>query len=479
MALPDYSNEALSERIQAGRVHRSVYTDPVIFELEMERIFGKAWLYIGHESQVARPGDYFVTEMAGQSVILVRHRDERIHVLFNRCAHRGAIVVATPSGNARSFVCAYHSWSYATDGSLQRIPVRVVANAVANTVADAVANAATEKLASAVTDATPDMTASEVATQGPCEHRGYDCGLPKVPRVQIYKGFVFASLSPEGADLETSLGGLLRRIDDMVELAPEGELEVAGGGFQLVQASNWKLYLENMHDGQHPLSVHRSSVEASRNASRQLGDLPGSAFALKLLMGNAQTLAQMEKLAVVTLPGGHSYMAGFRDPQGDDAVFKEYAERLAEAKGKPEAQRILATNCHNAVFYPNASAMPSFLQMRVIFPVSVDRTRVESWSFRLKGAPAALHERTIAYANTVNSPSSLIRPDDVELYARVQRGVRSQGAEWICVDQDLDRDADPASSATDPEGQVSTAISDASIRNQYRAWLQYMTRSAA
>ena len=113
----------LSSLIEPGRVHRDVYTDPEIFELEMERIFGRAWLYVGHASQVSAPGDFITTELGRQPVIMVRHRDGTIHVLLNRCTHRGAKVINERKGNAPRLTCCYHGWSFDTDGRLAGVPV--------------------------------------------------------------------------------------------------------------------------------------------------------------------------------------------------------------------------------------------------------------------------------------------------------------------------------------------------------------------
>src|SRR5438552_17466308 len=106
----------LSKLIQPDRVHRSVYADPAIFELEMERIFGRAWLILGHDSQIAAPGDYFTTRMGREPVIVARQGDGSVRVLINRCMHRGAIVCAEGRGCATSSVFPYPGWSCATSG---------------------------------------------------------------------------------------------------------------------------------------------------------------------------------------------------------------------------------------------------------------------------------------------------------------------------------------------------------------------------
>src|SRR5207302_11040542 len=116
------ANEQLAMLVQPDRVHRALYTDPAIFELELERIFGRAWLVLGHESQVRAPGDYYTTRMGREPVIVVRHDDGCVKVLINRCAHRGSMVCAEGRGNAERFVCPYHGWSYDRAGNLKAAP---------------------------------------------------------------------------------------------------------------------------------------------------------------------------------------------------------------------------------------------------------------------------------------------------------------------------------------------------------------------
>lgn len=111
--------------VQPDRVHKRVYTDPAIFELEMDRVFGQAWLYVGHESQVPNVGDYFTTRLGREPVVMVRHTDGAVNVLYNRCPHKGAKIVPDGSGSAGKFLrCLYHGWTFKCDGSLLSVPLR-------------------------------------------------------------------------------------------------------------------------------------------------------------------------------------------------------------------------------------------------------------------------------------------------------------------------------------------------------------------
>ncbi|HWV91013.1 MAG TPA: Rieske 2Fe-2S domain-containing protein, partial [Burkholderiales bacterium] len=115
--------EAYSELVGRGRVHRRFYTDPAVFEEERARIFRRVWLWLGHESQLKRPGDFFTVRLAGERIIVARHTDGALHAFHNRCTHRGAEVCPASAGNARNFVCPYHAWTYRTDGALASVPL--------------------------------------------------------------------------------------------------------------------------------------------------------------------------------------------------------------------------------------------------------------------------------------------------------------------------------------------------------------------
>eukprot|EP01035_Chromulina_nebulosa_P002647 gene2647-3603_t len=91
--------DAVHALVRETEVHRDVYIDPEIFQLEMEHLFANTWVYVGHDSQVPNPGDYFGTTIGTQPVLLVRHSDKTVHVLHNRCPHKGVRITTESCGN--------------------------------------------------------------------------------------------------------------------------------------------------------------------------------------------------------------------------------------------------------------------------------------------------------------------------------------------------------------------------------------------
>ena len=431
------ANEQLGMLVQPDRVHRSVYADPGIFNLEMERIFGRAWLVLGHESQVKKPGDYFTTRMGREPVIVVRESEEKIQVLINRCAHRGSMVCAEGRGNTERFVCPYHGWSYDRAGVLQAVPFA----------------------------------------------SGYEkgklpSGLKAVPRVRSYREFIFASLAAQGEDLESFLGPARASFDDFVDRAPGGELEVAGGVFKHAYNGNWKLMLENHLDGAHPAWVHASSVAVARNAP-ELGK-PGEEhyydIAVRQMRQNGAPESVWEATGIWTTPRGHGYMGDYHDDSRlvaglGNPAFEEYRSILAKEHGPEKADRILRVTLWNTILYPNASFMSQFRQLRIIHPLAVDRSVVYTYSFRMPKAPPRMFRDTVAFSNVVNGTASWVLTDDLEVYERIQKGFSSGAVEWAYIGRGHGRDVADAGAAT----RGATGTSEVFIRGQVRAWLDYMT----
>src|SRR5882672_8061848 len=306
-----YDGAAIRELVKPDRIHRDLYIDPELFELEMARIFGRAWIYVGHDSQVAKPGDYIATTLGRQPVVMSRHGDGTVHVLYNRCGHRGAKVVGNREGNVRHFRCCYHGWTYRTDGSLLAVPLK----------------------------------------RG-YEGTAFDAGDPRhsmmhVPRVEAYRGFVFASLAADGPDLASYLGDARSSIDDMVDRAPAGELEVVGGCFRVLFRANWKIFLENLNDTMHPMVVHESSVKA------------GEIWANEHLPDGAPDPLQAHE-------NGHSFMGGIFPPRRTDPVYRQYIAAMEEAYGAARTEEILSVDRHNTIFYPNTAIQSGYQQVRII-----------------------------------------------------------------------------------------------------------------
>lgn len=423
--------------IEPDRVHRTVYVDPGLFEKEMAQLWGRAWIYVGHESQVPAPGDYFATEIAREPVIMVRHEDGDIRLLHNRCAHKGAEVVADRTGNVKYFYCNYHGWTYRLDGSLANLPMRD-------------------------------------GYDGTCfSMDNPEFGLPRVARMETYRGFVFGSLAEDGPDLKTFLGPTIEAFDDMCDRSPEGGVEAFGTCARTVQRSNWKFFVENQLDVVHAGIVHLAAYQAAKKVGgKRYDSFDDQPRTLQMLQAQVppDPDSHWAKLDSANFKYGHSNFLGYQSPRGDDPVTLEYEALLKGKYGEEKAETFLNRSFHHTVVYPCLSVQSAFQQLRVLKPIAVDKTLMEIWHFRLKGAPEAFTRRNLTYANTVNSPMTMISADDYETWWRCHQGLLSQANDWVSIHRDAGRDI--------ADGDVlrsNTGSSEVFQRNQYAAWKDYMT----
>ncbi|NMM46539.1 Rieske 2Fe-2S domain-containing protein [Rhodospirillaceae bacterium KN72] len=205
--------------IHENKVHRSLYTDPAIFDRELTRVFGGTWVYLAHESQVPDRNSFFRTKLGLRPIIVVRDSKGTIRALYNRCTHRGATICRAKQGKARNFSCPYHGWSFNNSGALLGVPWN-----------DGYAH----------------------------DHKAEDrFNLAQVPRVAVYRGFIFGTLNPDAPSLEEHLGPVRKPIDDWLDRNPGGKVVLCEAN-RMRFKGNWKLAYDNSADGYHVVFSHRS-----------------------------------------------------------------------------------------------------------------------------------------------------------------------------------------------------------------------------
>src|SRR5260221_507445 len=191
----------LAKCVEPDRVRRELYTDDEIFQLEMQRIHETVWIYCGHLSQIPRSGDYYTVQIGRQPMIMVRRSDGGVSVLYNRCPHRGNMLCGDPKGNTGEFFrCSYHSWTFHHDGKLKNIPM---------------------------------MESGYEGTRYGKDNP--DCSVKPAARVEVYRGFVFASLAKDGPTLKEFLGKSIVAFGRPVAHVVEGDVEIVPNCFRVIQ----------------------------------------------------------------------------------------------------------------------------------------------------------------------------------------------------------------------------------------------------
>src|ERR1700730_16613705 len=125
MVVGDFSrNLSMSNLVdnRNGTIRPALFSHPDIYEQELEQIFSRMWLFVGHESQIPNPGDFVRSRMGEEQVIVTRARDNQIYVLLNSCPHRGNMVCRYDKGHGLAFQCSFHGWTFDSVGQLINLP---------------------------------------------------------------------------------------------------------------------------------------------------------------------------------------------------------------------------------------------------------------------------------------------------------------------------------------------------------------------
>ncbi|MCP5183554.1 MAG: Rieske 2Fe-2S domain-containing protein [Pseudomonadales bacterium] len=430
--------DAIAALVRDNEVHRDVYTSPEVFALEMRHLWRSSWIYVGHDSQVPDAGDYVTTQVGLEPVVMIRDRDGEVKVLLNRCAHKGAKVVTEPSGHVQSILrCPYHGWSFHFDGSLRLIPLQ---NGYENTGFDSACAAG---------------------------------GMVRVRHVAVYRGFVFVRLSDTGPEFHDYFGDSLSSIDNMADRSPEGRLEIAGGVLRYMHDCNWKMFIENLNDTMHPMVAHHSSAGTARDLwySQQHPEGTKKPMVVEQFEPFVSNYEFFDNMGVRIYPNGHSFTGVHFSIHSAYSEVPGYHEALRAAYGEEKTAQILATNRHNTVYYPSLTIKGAIQAIRVARPIAVNRTVIESWTFRLAGTSDELLKRTLMYSRLINAPTSVVGHDDLTCYRGIQEGLAASGNDWVS----LHRGFDPAREqhiAGDYNG-----TNEVSMRGQFRAWRDRMVES--
>jgi phthalate 3,4-dioxygenase subunit alpha len=369
------------ETVRQGRIPAHVYSDPEIFELERERVFGKAWVFLAHESEIPNAGDYVVRRVVDDSFIVVRDQSGAVRVHFNMCLHRGMQVCRSELGNTSHFRCSYHGWTYRTDGSLAALPFHEDAY-------------------------------------------GGDDGLPRdqqrllgAPSMDIYNGMVFVSLEDHAPPLRDYLGEFCFYLDLYTKQSASG-VELHGPQRWRINA-NWKIGCENfVGDMYHTPYTHRSVVDVA-------------------LFREPKANKRKEGVLYFAGKGGGTT---YKLPPGDFTSRMRYVgypdemiQRMA-ATWSPAQRALVADDgfiVSAATVFPNLSFVHNwpqvddddtvvpFISIRQWQPVTSTETEVLSWFAVDRDAPAAFKEASYrAYVMCFGS-SGMFEQDDVENWVSI------------------------------------------------------------
>lgn len=357
---------------------RRLFSDPELFEAEFPNIWEKIWVYLAHESQIPKPRDYMTTWIGRTPVIVNRNDQGTIGGLVNICTHRGSTLCRKVRGSAGDFSCPFHGWTFDLDGNLR----------------------------SAVSESRAALP------------EGFDKskrGLRKV-RVESYRGFIFGTLDLEAEPLQDHLAECKAFIDLIVDQSPDG-VEVLKGYSTYTYNGNWKSAAENGLDGFHVNSVHGNYVETVKN---------------RMARKAAENKVETRNVGGISRSAGGFYDLGRGHallwsewPNPEASPLWTHRDVLEERMGKTRAD--WATGyLRNMLIYPNVFLMDQMsTQIRVIRPITVDKTEVTIYCFAPVGEGRAERSKRLRQYEDFFNASGMATPDDLSEFNASHLGYKN------------------------------------------------------
>jgi p-cumate 2,3-dioxygenase alpha subunit len=405
------------------RVHRSAFTSLKIAELERENIFDRCWLYLGHESEVETPGDFRRRTVAGRSLFWVRGSDGKVRVFHNTCTHWGANVCRVDEGNAETFQCFYHAWTFDNKGALISVP-------------DEGGYA-------------PGFNKAELSLVSP-------------PRLEHYRGLYFVSFDPHVTDLVSYLGEATKYLDYILDQSEAGWQVIPGKQKYGVRA-NWKMFSLNSLDSYHVKPLHTTFFKYTQSlgpgdAPPPLPDFPGAA-------GRSLALGNGHGVDIFAAGERARPIAHWHPILGEETrdEIREIRAGLVKRFGEQRAYLMCNTN-RLMLIYPNFALHDiAGISLRYFEPSGLDSMEVTVQTLAPKNESAQLLRRRLENFVSFLGPGGFAHPDDIEAMESAQSGFKAGGPVWIDASRGMQREA--------------TAIDEIHVRSFWRQWQANLERA--
>lgn len=433
----DETIEQVGEITDTGTIPSVIHNNQEVHDAELERIFGRSWVFVGHESEIPTAGDYAKRYIGDSPFIFVRDENEEIQVLFDSCQHRGTTVVRAEQGNATHFRCPYHNWTYKNTGELIGVPHK-------------------EQFFQEL-----DM----------CEH-----SLESAARVDTYEGLVFASMSHSAPSLAEYLGDFTWYLDLNLNFV-EGGMEVVGEPIRWEIDTNWKIGADNFTgDSYHTLATHKSAMD------------------LDIFPPELSAAGANRSPADITDCSGHSCMLSYledREHTGGYPPEVFSAERLTDEQFSLAKRMvsIVGTVFPNLSFLqmnlnadPENRELTAFLNLRKWQPVGPETTQLWNWILVPRGASDAFKERAYDTAIATFSVSGSFEVDDFAVWDGIAEAAGSTFAhkheKQSNFQMGLGEMGDSADISKDwpgPGTVYETNFEDGTMQTFYQSWYRAMT----